>query len=212
MNGLTYASCSACRWIASMIRRSPCPALTHISWLLKSMNRRPSAVSKWTPLALTTGRGLRPACADQSYSVWRRQSSVISCALRALTASITIRVSRPHSSGHLRALGGRAPDHPTKSAISRGPRWALKPASRGPALPRHASAMHSSSRHPFLGSGRRSSRICGGNRRRDTRLSLVEHPDSVLRRDSRVRPPARLDGALHRLAVDGDQSEVARVP
>src|SRR5262249_36519965 len=30
-------------------------------------------------------------------------------------------------------LDGRAPDHPTKSAISWGPRMALKPASRGPA-------------------------------------------------------------------------------
>src|SRR5438552_15747285 len=65
--------------------------------------------------------------------------------------------SRRRSSLHLRGLGDRAPTHPTKSAISRGPReWALKPASRGPALRRHAFSMHSSSRHPFLGSGRRS--------------------------------------------------------
>src|SRR5947208_167621 len=72
-----------------MIRRSPWPALTHISWLLKSMKRRPSAVWKYTPWAPTTGSGLRPACAAQSYSVWRKQRSVISSALRALTASVT---------------------------------------------------------------------------------------------------------------------------
>ena len=54
------------------------------------MNRLPSAVWKWTPLALATASGFSPACADQSYSVWRRQSSVISAALSALTASTTI--------------------------------------------------------------------------------------------------------------------------
>src|SRR2546430_14667091 len=75
--------------MASMIRRSPWPALTHITWLLKSMKRRPSAVWKYTPWAPTTGSGFRPAWAAQSYSVWRRQSSVISSALRALTASVT---------------------------------------------------------------------------------------------------------------------------
>ena len=53
------------------------------------MNRRPSVVWKWTPLALATAMGFSPACADQSYSVWRTQSSVISSALSALTASIT---------------------------------------------------------------------------------------------------------------------------
>src|SRR2546429_6439456 len=75
--------------MASMIRRSPWPALTHISWLLKSMKRRPSAVWKYTPWAPTTGSGFRPACAAQSYSVSRKQRSVISSALRALTASVT---------------------------------------------------------------------------------------------------------------------------
>src|SRR6059036_3564442 len=79
-----------------MIRRSPWPALTDISWLLKSRNRRPSAVWKWTPLAPVTGRGFRPAWADQSYRVWRRQSSVISSADRALTASITTPASYSH--------------------------------------------------------------------------------------------------------------------
>src|SRR5215472_2094059 len=53
------------------------------------MKRRPSAVWKYTPSALTTGSGWRPAWADQSYSVWRRQSSVISSALSDFTASTT---------------------------------------------------------------------------------------------------------------------------
>src|SRR5947199_112226 len=64
------------------------------------------------------------------------------------------RVSRPRLPSHLRDLDGRAPAHPTKSSIWWGPRAAPKPSSRGPALPRHASPMHSSSRHLFLGSGR----------------------------------------------------------
>src|SRR5712692_11620186 len=93
-----------------MIRRSPCPALTHISWLLKSMKLRPSAVWKWRPLAAVTASGLSPACADQSYSVWRRQSSVISSALSALTVSVAISgdansVDMPVTSGN----GGRRP-------------------------------------------------------------------------------------------------------
>jgi hypothetical protein len=63
--------------------------LTHISWLLKSMKRLPSAVWKCTPFALVTGIGFSADCAAQSYRVWRRQRSVISAALRALTASVT---------------------------------------------------------------------------------------------------------------------------
>src|SRR5256885_10355828 len=75
-----------------MIRRSPWPALTHISWLLKSMKRRPSTVSNRTPLAVATASGLSPACSDQSYIVWRTHSSLISAAVSGLTASITIEV------------------------------------------------------------------------------------------------------------------------
>src|SRR5438094_5909976 len=71
-----------------MIRRSPWPAFTHMSWLLKSMKRRPSTVWKRTPLALAIGIGLMPAWADQSYSVCRRQSSVISSALSGFTTSV----------------------------------------------------------------------------------------------------------------------------
>src|SRR4029077_18036720 len=37
-----------------------------------------------------TAIGFRPACADQSYSVCREHSSVISSALSAFTASVTI--------------------------------------------------------------------------------------------------------------------------
>ena len=36
MNGLMYASFSACRAIAAMTRLSPWPMLTPINWLLKS--------------------------------------------------------------------------------------------------------------------------------------------------------------------------------
>ncbi len=46
MNGFAYASVAACSWIARMTRASPCPMLTHISWLLKSMKRLPSGVQK----------------------------------------------------------------------------------------------------------------------------------------------------------------------
>src|ERR1700692_3753522 len=73
-----------------MILRSPWPALTLISWLLKSMKRRPSTVVKCTPLALATAIGFRPDWADQSYRVCRVHSSEISSALIALTASVTI--------------------------------------------------------------------------------------------------------------------------
>ena len=60
----------------------------------------------------------------------------------AAANSLLIGVSCPRNSSHLRVLGGRGPA-------------ALKPASWGPALHRHASKMRSSLRHPFLGSGRR---------------------------------------------------------
>src|SRR5487761_1818429 len=73
-----------------MIRRSPWPALTHISWLLKSMKRRPSTVVKCTPFALATAIGFSPDCADQSYRVCRTHSSEISSALSAFTASVTM--------------------------------------------------------------------------------------------------------------------------
>src|SRR5260221_12096106 len=73
-----------------MIRRSPCPALTLMSWLLKSMKRRRATVGKCSPLALATAIGFSPAWADQSYSVWRVQSSEISSAVSALTAWVTI--------------------------------------------------------------------------------------------------------------------------
>ena len=64
-----------------MIRWPSWPALTRISWLLKSMKRRPSTVWKYGSFALATASGFSPACADQSNRVWRRQSSVISSAL-----------------------------------------------------------------------------------------------------------------------------------
>src|SRR2546428_12494251 len=82
--------------------------------------------------------------------------------LRSRTSSRAgIRVSRPRCSSHLRELDGRAPA-------------ALKPASRGPAFPRHASTMRSSSRHPFLGSGRRS------------RESASDHERGTLRHVAKV--------------------------
>src|SRR5258708_37702003 len=49
-----------------MILRSPCPALTLISWLLKSMKRRPSTVVKCTPLALATAIGFSPDWSAQA--------------------------------------------------------------------------------------------------------------------------------------------------
>ena len=42
--GWTYWSFAAWAVMASMIRRSPWPTFTDISWLLKSMIRRPSGV------------------------------------------------------------------------------------------------------------------------------------------------------------------------
>src|ERR1700758_301648 len=62
-----------------MTRSSPCPMLTLINWLLKSMKRFPSGVQKWMPLARATGIGSTFDCADHSKSVCFLVRSTISC-------------------------------------------------------------------------------------------------------------------------------------
>src|SRR5207244_12705815 len=116
------------------------------------------------------------------------------------------RVSRPRLPSHLRDLDGRAPAHPTKSSIWWGPRAAPKPSSRGPALPRHASPMHSSSRHPFLGSGRRSREFAWDHGRRDTHASLGP---AIVRAVSKVT--ARWSGHKVKFDIESGSGHTASV-
>ena len=69
MNGLAYASDAAWSWMARITFGWPCPMLVHISWLLKSRNRLPSGVQKYTPSARAIGIGSTADCADHSKMV-----------------------------------------------------------------------------------------------------------------------------------------------
>src|SRR5260370_21780414 len=82
----------------------------------------------------------------------RPLSSAPGCRNGPESNGLPVGVSRPRGSLHLRVLGGRAPAHPTKSAIARGPRGALKPASGGLALRRYAAlaALLLAPPHPWL--------------------------------------------------------------
>src|SRR4051812_44442621 len=65
---------------------------THINWLLKSMNRFPSGVQKYTPLARATAIGSTFDCADHSNSVCFRDSAIISSPVIDLNVSVAILV------------------------------------------------------------------------------------------------------------------------
>src|SRR5688500_10329566 len=64
--------------MALITRSSPWPMFTHINWLLKSRNRLPSGVQKYTPFARATGIGSTAFCADHSKIVCRFDSATMS--------------------------------------------------------------------------------------------------------------------------------------
>src|SRR5512141_2681196 len=87
--------------MARMTRSSPCPMFTDISWLLKSMNRLPSGVQKWTPFARATGIGSTLDCADHSNIVCFRVRATSSSPVSGLgSAMLDLRRRSLHGRHH----------------------------------------------------------------------------------------------------------------